>query len=116
MAIWERLLAGVKSAVELRVVTYVGDVEISGEVCNPEIRLPDGQHKAIVTCLNLADGDITSCFPEEYLTEERSWVRSYHDEQVKQGKDVVERNLKLLGEVGKMLAEAISELKAAETS
>lgn len=113
--VWEHLLEGVRSAVELRIVTFIGEVELSGDLCKPDIKLPGGQHKAIVTCVNLVEGDITSCFPDEYTTEERSWVRSYHDEQVKQGKEIVNRNLRLIAELGERLAKAIGELRKTET-
>jgi len=115
-SIWQKLLAGIQSAVELRIVTYVGDVQISGDFCSPQISFPAGkqENKAIVTCLNLAQGDITSCFPEEYLSENRIWLRTYHSEQVKQGRDVVERNLRLIGELGSQVAAAITNLRKVE--
>jgi hypothetical protein len=118
--VWESLLKGVKSAVELRIVTFIGEVEVQGDdqqgICNPKLSLPSGTCTAIVTCLNLVEGDVTSCFPEKYNTEDMTWVRDYHEKQVGVGKEIVDRNLRLIGELGTKLAEAIKELKGAEES
>ena len=115
MAVWQKLLDGLKAAVELKIITYIGDVEMSGDdICKPEISLPQGPHTAMVTCINLVEGDITNCIPVEYAKDEKAWIRNYHDTQVKQGREIIDRNLRLISDLGKTVAEAISELRKAE--
>ena len=116
MALWEDLLKSVKSAVNLKIVTYVGDVELTGDVCNPNVTISAGNQQSIVTCMDLVDGDITTCFPDEFKGDDQNWIRSYHDEQVKLGRQVVEHNLKLVMEIGEKLVKAITEVKNLEKS
>jgi hypothetical protein len=116
--VWENLLKGLNAAVELKVITYVGDTKVTADansdVCKPELSLPSGDCQAMVTCLNLVQGDITNCIPKDFIKDENSWLRNYHASQVALGKEVVERNLKLIGDLGSKLATAIKEIKGIE--
>jgi hypothetical protein len=93
----QKLLAAVGAAVELKVVTQVGDA-------------------AIATSINLVQGDITNVVPEKFWAPDQQIIREFHQAQVEQAKSIVERNLRLIGEFGKQVAEAITELKKAERS
>lgn len=111
----QMLLDAVGSAVRLQVVTQVGDVGISGTLNKYEVKLePNGN--AIATSINLVEGDITSVVPEKFWAPDQQIVRDFHQAQVEQAKAIVERNLRLIGELGKQIADGITELKRAEKS
>jgi hypothetical protein len=111
--LWEKLLAGVRSAVELRIITRVGEVEIEGELADPKLRFGADGH-TIATSINLVEGDITSVVPDALWAPDKQAVRDFHEQQVEQAKLIVERNLRLIGELGTSLAKAIAELKQVE--
>jgi hypothetical protein len=115
-SLWRKLLRGVESALELRVVTVVSEVEIGGEYPNAEIKFVAGKSKdAIATSINLAAGDITSVVPEQFWAPDKEVIRKFHEQQVENGHEIVRRNLELIGEVGGKLAKAIGELRATES-
>lgn len=112
--LWEKLLGGVKSAVELRVVTYVGNANISGDLRDPKVTFDGTKGAAIVTSINLVDGDISTVVPDQFWAPDKDVVRQYHQDQVDKGNAIVERNLRLIGELGSGLAKAIGDLKGIE--
>lgn len=91
------LLDAVGSAVNLKVVTQVDDAAIS-------------------TTINLAEGDITNAVPAKFWAPDQQVIRDFHQAQVEQAKLIVDRNLRLIGELGKQIADGITELKRAEKS
>lgn len=115
-SLWTKLLSGVKSAIELRVVTYVGDVEISGELSNPTLRFPakpaDAGSKTLATTIDMVQGDITTAIPDSFWAPEKEVVRSYHQAQVKQANEIVERNVKLVVELATQLKEELRAVSA----
>ena len=118
--VWDKLLRGVQSAVELRVITVVGGVKLGGKVDAPEIQFGDDGSKAtsdaIVTSINLVEGDITSIVPDQFWSPDKEVIRKYHEQQVSNGHDIVSRNLRLISEVGEALIRTLSNLKNLEKS
>ncbi len=118
--VWESLARGIKSAIHLKVVTYIGDSMVTGQgasdICEPEIKLPQGDAKAMVTCIDLLQGDIVNCIPAEYAQEEKTWVRTYHSSQVELGQQIVERNLRLVGELGSKLMDLLKDVDETPTA
>jgi hypothetical protein len=96
----QTLLDAVRSAVQLQITTQVGS----------------GDGNAISTSINLVQGDITNNVPEKFWAPDQQIVRDFHQAQIEQAKAIVERNLKMIAEVGKQIADAITELKRAEKS
>lgn len=117
--IWDKLLRGVQSAVQLRVVTIVGEVSLTGEFGKPNIDFADPgkpSKDVIATSINLVDGDITNVVPERFWAPDKEPIRSYHEQQVQNGHEVVRRNLQLIGEIGSSLIAMVSQVKALEES
>lgn len=115
--LWRKLAQGIQSAVELRVITVVGGVEIGGDLRKPTIKLaPNAGKNTLATSINLAQGDITTVIPEAYWAPDREVVRQFHEAQVQRGQDIVDRNIRLIAEVGKAAAEAIRELSGLDNS
>ena len=106
---------GLKSAVNLQIVTYVGNVK-------PAITSEDGKlidinwtnigvaadDFAIATQINLAEGDIITITPSQVNDDDKKWIKDYHLEQVKAGKDIVASNLNMLAEMAEKILKLTS--------
>jgi hypothetical protein len=118
--VWDKLLRGVQSAVELRVITVVGGVRLGGKLNAPDVQFGDDVTKAtsdaIVTSINLVEGDITNIVPDQFWSPDKEVIRKYHEQQVSAGHDIVSRNLRLISEVGEALIRTLSNLKNLEKS
>jgi hypothetical protein len=117
--VWDKLLRGVQSAVELRVITVVGEVKLGGKLSDPQVDFGDDKSKtasAIVTSINLVEGDITNIVPDQFWAPDKEVIRKYHEQQVSNGADIVSRNLRLISEVGEALIRTLSNLKNLEKS
>lgn len=113
-SIGDKLLRGVKSAVELRIITVVGEVTVSGDLSNPTVSFGRASKDALVTSVKLVEGDITNVIPAQFWAPDKDDVRKFHEQQVVNGNKIVERNLKVISEVGEKLAQAIAALRGAE--
>jgi hypothetical protein len=113
--VWDKLLRGVQSAVELRVITVVGGVKLAGQIDSPDIQFK-ATSDAIVTSINLVEGDITNVVPDQFWAPDKEVIRKYHEQQVSAGHDIVSRNLRLVSEVGEALIRTLSSLKNLEKS
>jgi hypothetical protein len=116
--VWDKLLRGVQSAVELRVITVVGDVKLGGKLEAPQVSFGGEklEGSAIVTSINLVEGDITNVVPDQFWSPDKEVIRKYHEQQVSNGHDIVDRNLRLISEVGEALIRTLSNLKNLEKS
>ncbi|MFO7566791.1 MAG: hypothetical protein R6X02_29380 [Enhygromyxa sp.] len=112
--LWQNLLKATSSAVQLQIVTQVGDATISGEIASPKLEFEEQKGTAIATSINLIEGDITSVVPEKFWAPDQQIVRDFHEAQVEQAKDIVERNLRLIGELGERIFDAIIKAKQIE--
>ncbi len=113
--IWDQLLRGARSAVELRVTTIIADIKVSGELKQPTVTIPEDTGHAIATSINLIDGDITTAIPKEFWSRENTAIREFHQRQVEQGSEIVARNIRLICDVGSKLAEVLTDLRKLES-
>ncbi len=113
----DKLLAAMGAAVELRVITYVGDAAISGNLERASVSFGDQPKpgNVIATSINLVQGDVTSVVPDRFWTADKQVIRDYHSAQVDQAKAIVERNLQLVAEIGEKVVKAVGELRKVET-
>jgi hypothetical protein len=96
--------------VNLKVITVVSPVAIGGTLEKPTVAFDEGQKVgAIATCINLLDGDITTAVDPAYANNAVDPVRQYHEDQVKEAKEIVDRNLKLVAELIERLWDKVSE-------
>jgi hypothetical protein len=100
----------VSEVVNLKVITVVSPVSIGGTLENPTVTFDQGQKVgAIATCINLFDGDITTAIDPAYGNNAEDPVRQYHEDQVKEAKEIVDRNLRLVADLIERLWDKISE-------
>ena len=92
-----RIKEALVNLVHLRIVTVVGVVTVAlnndGSVKDVEI---EQKVKAISTCVDLLQGDITTVFDPEFVTGSYKSLREFHAAREKEGHDIVEKNLKAL--------------------
>jgi hypothetical protein len=100
----------VAEVVNLRVVTVVSPVAVGGTLEQPTVAFDQGQKVgAIATRINLLDGDITTAIDPAYANAPADPVRQYHEDQVKEAKETVDRNLRLVAELIERLWDKLSE-------
>jgi hypothetical protein len=100
----------VSEVVNLKIITVVSPVSIGGTLENPTVAFDQGQKVgAIATCINLLDGDITTAIDPAYGNNAEDPVRQYHEDQVKEAKEIVDRNLKLVADLIERLWDKLSE-------
>lgn len=106
----EKLGQALQAVVTLKVVTYVGPVTISGNSDALAAQVPSTapSEDAILTAINLAQGDIVNIVPKRFWTPEELAVREFHQQQVSEAKEIVDRNLRLMIEAGKALGQLVS--------
>ena len=115
-SLWDKLLRSIESTVHLRVVTYVGEIEVGGKLDKPEIAFPSGaQPKTLTTAINLAQGDITTTIHPDFLSPDAQVLRDYHQHQVGQANAIVERNVKLVIELAQQLGGELEGLTSTRT-
>ena len=96
--------------VNLKIITVVAPVSIGGTLENPTVAFDQNQKVgAIATCINLLDGDITTAIDPAYGNNADDPVRQYHEDQVKEAKEIVDRNLKLVADLIENLWDKLSE-------
>lgn len=111
----QKLLDGLGSAVNLQIVTYVGELKPditaddgSGTLKIKWTNLPPGNSNFVIaTQIDLAEGDIINIIPAGMDTPENKWLKDYHLEQVKAGKDIVASNLKMIAEMAEKILKLV---------
>jgi hypothetical protein len=109
---WQTLSDTVHRAVNLRIVTVVGDAAVKGTLERVEVAMPPASALSLVTDINLAGGDVTRIVSDKLLGAEYTDLRSAHDAAVKQAQEIVERNVGILISVAKELGERLDLLPA----
>ncbi len=107
---WQALSDTIHRAVNLRVVTLVGDAVVSGTLERLEVGAPVASAGALVTDINLAGGDITRIVSDKLLGADYSDLRNAHQESVKQAQDIVERNINILVSLVKEIGHQLGAL------
>jgi hypothetical protein len=107
---WQALSDTIHRAVNLRVVTLVGDAVVSGTLERLEVGAPIASAGALVTDINLAGGDITRIVSDKLLGADYADLRAAHQDSVKQAQDIVERNINILVSLVKEIGHQLGAL------
>jgi hypothetical protein len=107
---WQALSDTIHRAVNLRVVTLVGDSVVSGTLERLEVGAPVASAGALVTDINLAGGDITRIVSDKLLGADYADLRAAHQDSVKQAQDIVERNISILVSLVKDIGHQLGAL------
>jgi hypothetical protein len=109
---WQTLSDTIHRAVNLRVVTVVGDAAVKGTLERVEVDMPPASAWTLVTDIDLAGGDITRIVSDKLLGTEFADLRNAHEAAVKQAQEIVERNVGILISAAKELGEQLNLLPA----
>jgi hypothetical protein len=104
-----------KALMELQIITVVGKVTVSNAF-NPDnrtIEIAEDQ-QAMVTSINLVQGDITNGLDESFAPGNEDALREFHERQVKLGNEIINRNLRLLKEMATEIIDIVKEEKSAD--
>jgi len=110
--LWQALSDTIHRAVNLRVVTLVGDAVVSGTLERMQVGAPTTSTGSLVTDINLAAGDITRIVSSRLLTAEYADLRTAHEPAVAQAQAIVERNAKILVTIVKEIGQDLGALPA----
>jgi hypothetical protein len=108
--VWQALSDTINRAVNLRIVTLVGDATVTGTLERLEVGAPSTSGGSLVTDINLVGGDITRISSDKLLGAEYADLRASHQDSVKQAQDIVERNVKILTSIIKELGDQLHQL------
>jgi hypothetical protein len=103
------LTRAIAEAVNLKIITVVSPVTVGGTLAKPTIAFDNGQKVgAIATCINLLEGDITTAMDAAYGNNADDPVRQYHEAQVKEAKEIVDRNLRTIADLVERVWDKLS--------
>lgn len=111
-AFWQALSDTIHRAVNLRVVTLVGDAQVQGTLEALRISAPATTSASLVTDINIVGGDITTLLSEKLIGPEFAELRNGHTASVKQAQDIIERNVNILVTVAKEIGGQLGALPA----
>ena len=109
---WQTLSDTIRSSVNLRIVTLVGDPVVEGTLERITVTMPTSPSRSLVTDINLVAGDITRIMSDKLLGPEYADLRNAHQEAVKQAQEIVARNISILTSVAKEIGERLGALPA----
>jgi hypothetical protein len=107
---WQALSDTIHRAVNLRIVTMVGDAVVRGTLEKLEVGAPATSAGSLVTDINLVGGDITQIVSDKLIGAEYADLRNAHQEAVKQAQDIVERNVNILVTIAKEIGQQLGAL------
>lgn len=109
---WQALSDTIHRAVNLRVITLVGDAQVQGTLESLQVTAPAADSGTLVTDINLVGGDITTIISEKFLGADHADLRAAHQASVTQAQDIVARNIGVLVSVVKEIGNQLGALPA----
>ena len=107
---WQALSDTIQRVVNLRIVTLVGDAQVTGALESLQVSAPTAPAGTLVTDINLAAGDITTIISEKLLGQEDADLRALHQAAVTQAQQIVARNVDILISIVKQIGDQIKVL------
>lgn len=100
-SIFDRIHTALANLAALEIVTAVGPV--SGRIKENDTIRPDpgslSNCKMMYTKIDLLQGDITTCIPEEFITGDYQELREFHQAREQQGHEIIKGNIAALREL-----------------
>lgn len=112
LTIGQKIAHALQNAMELRVITVVGDGTVKGTFPELGLQFDGAEEKAIATSIDLVQGDITTVISPAYAGDSGEALRGFHAEQVSEGKAIVERNVRLLVDIGREIVSLVDSENA----
>ena len=109
---WQALSDTIQRAVNLRIVTVVGDAQVQGVLQNLQVTAPSADSGSLITDINLVAGDITTVLSEKLLGADHAELRAAHQATVAQAQQIVARNVEILVSIAKEIGNQLNLLPA----
>ncbi len=109
---WQALSDTIHRAVNLRVITLVGDAQIQGTLESLQVTAPAANSGTLVTDINIVGGDVTTIISERFLGADHAELRAAHQAAVTQAQEIVARNISVLVSVAKEIGDLLGALPA----
>jgi translation initiation factor IF-1 len=103
----EKLGQVIRGAINLRIVTAIGDAQIGGTFEAADVRFGTVRG-SIVTNINLVEGDIVTVIGSD-LGDRQSEIETTHQAMLAKAEGIIERNVRTLTE---LIRSGLTELKA----
>jgi hypothetical protein len=113
---WQALSDTINRAVNLRVITLIGDAQINGKLEALTIAAPAATAGTLVTDINIVAGDITTIISEKLLGAEHAELRAAHQASVAQAQQIIARNVDFLVSIAKEIGDRLGALPAPSSS
>jgi hypothetical protein len=108
---WQALSDTIHRAVNLRVITMVGDAKVQGDLESLQVSAPQAS-STMVTDINLVAGDVTTMISEKLLGADQAELRAAHQAAVAQAQEIVSRNAQILVSIAKEIGNQLGALPA----
>ena len=109
---WQALSDTIHRAVNLRIVTLVGDAQVQGTLEALQVSAPAQSAGTLVTDINLVAGDITNIVSEKLLGTDHAELRAGHQAAVTQAQQIIARNAEILISIAKEIGNQLGSLPA----
>jgi hypothetical protein len=109
---WQALSDTIHRAVNLRIVTLVGDAQVQGTLEALQVAAPAVSSGTLVTDINLVAGDITNIVSEKLLGPDHADLRAGHQAAVTQAQQIIARNAEILISIAKEIGNQLGSLPA----
>jgi hypothetical protein len=103
----DTIIKSVNNLKTLEIRTIIGAFQWNEN--SRKIEYTPGEVKAIITQIDLLEGDVTTAFSDEFLREPYDQIRVFHLEREKRGQDIIAGNLKAIQEFIKTAIQAFNE-------
>ena len=107
---WQALSDTIHRAVNLRIVTLVGEAQVQGTLEALQVSAPAVSSGTLVTDINLVAGDITNIVSEKLLGTDHAELRAGHQAAVAQAQQIIARNAEILISIAKEIGNQLSSL------
>lgn len=108
----EEVLGKLDNLKTLEIRTIIGNFRWNPE--HKKIEYQEGRVRMIITQIDLLEGDITTAFSEDFLQEPYDKIREYHAEREKRGQEIIDGNLKAMGQLIKLFLGTVKSRKEAQ--
>jgi hypothetical protein len=104
--ILEHIQKALGSLVTLRITTVVGPINVTVDNNTLQTSIPSGtKTQAIQSTINLLEGDITTVLDPAYVSGDLTALRTFHENQVVKGHDIVVNNFNALVSLAKQIGD-----------
>jgi len=106
----QKLMKAASEAINLKIRTIVGPIALEDDKISTKVDAEDAANtKAMMTQINLLDGDITTKMDEDFASGPYQSLRSFHQEQQDKGDKIIQNNIAVIKELLEMVNDLFKD-------